>query len=639
MTTFRDRLKPRFAALGVVVLVVFGSLLVRLWAMQVVAGDAFARQAENNRIREITVDAPRGRILDRKGRLLVSNRAVLGVTLDPSSDAVRGLVALAQNSDKTDDPTPAQLAKALGPLAARLKVTPAVVFERLLTSKVEAHKPRVVAIDVPIATVSYILEHQPDFPGVGVEELGVRQYPLGSLAAHVLGYTGEISEQQLADPDLSGYHLGDVVGKTGAERQFESVLQGDKGVRHIEVDAAGRLRRVVDRTDPIPGRDVVLTLDIDIQRITEEALAGALSEARRQRFYKARSGAAVVLDVKTGEVLAMASAPTYDPALFIGGIGSVEWKRLNAPNSEYPLNNRAIMSAYPPASTFKAITGLAGLQNKITSEYRLYDCAGRWTAMGEQWPKWCWKRTGHGSIDFANGIEQSCDTVFYEIGYAFYKKPGEKFQAFARASGFGSVTGIDLPGEVPGRVPDAAWKRAFNKDYPEYRTWLPGDTVNMAIGQGDLLATPLQLAAGYAGIANGGRVMQPHVMRRVLDSAGKTVLVSRSKVAYRIPASAGVLGVMRRGLVSVTENGTAKGAFRGFKATVAGKTGTAEVRGKDDYALFAAYAPAESPRYAVVVIIEQGGHGGSVAAPAARRIIAKLLGLPTTAVRATDASR
>ncbi|MBA4370773.1 MAG: penicillin-binding protein 2, partial [Coriobacteriaceae bacterium] len=356
-------------------------------------------------------------------------------------------------------------------------------------------------------------------------------------------------------------------------------------------------------------------------------------------YDKAKAGAVVALDVKTGEVLAMASAPSYDPKLFIGGITEADWKRLNAKNSEYPLNNRAIMAAYPPASTFKAVTGLAGLRWGVTSEWRTYTCAGKWVEMGEQWPKWCWNRSGHGSVSFHRGITDSCDTVFYEIGYEFYKQKDEKLQRVAREFGIGQVTGIDLPGEVRGRVPDAAWKREFNKDYPEYRTWLPGDTVNMAIGQGDLLATPLQMAQVYATVANGGRIMRPHILKDVLDLDGKVVRSAEVTSSGRVDASAAQFAVIRRGLRSVTEEGTARSAFRGFDANVLGKTGTAEVYGKDDYAWFVGVAPAEKPRYVVAVVVEQGGHGGSVAAPAARQVLAQLLGLRVEHVRAQDVSR
>lgn len=618
MPTFRQQLKGRFATLGIVVLLMLGVLLVRLWSMQVIAGESYAAMADDNRVREIPIDAPRGRILDRNKRPLVSNRSSMAVLGEPSLTGHPDTIAS---------------------LSGLLDVPVDEIESRLESVKEAPLEPRVIAFDVPMETVAYLEEHETLFPGTEVRTIAVRQYPYHSLAAHVLGYTGEISDLELKDADISGYEAGDVVGKTGAERQFEGVLQGDKGSRRIEVDARGRPRRVLQELDPVPGRDVILTVDRDLQKVTEEALAQALEDAHKEKYRKAKAGAAVVLDVRTGEVLSMASLPTYDPELFLGGIAEKDWKRLNSKESEYPLNNRVTMSAYAPGSTFKAITGLAGLRYGLASEWKQFYCPGKWTEMGEQWPKWCWNKAGHGTVSFHEGIADSCDTVFYEIGYSFYKRKKEELQSFSREFGLGSPTGIDLPGEVDGRVPDAAWKRAFNESYPEYRAWLPGDTVNMAIGQGDLLLTPLQLASVYAGIANDGKVMRPHVLKSVLDGEGRPATETAPVVAYRPKVDKADLAIMRRGLLSVTQDGTAEGAFRGFGADVCGKTGTAQVYGKDDYAWFAAFAPAAAPKYAVVVMVEQGGHGGSVAAPAARQILAKALGLPVEHVRAYDESR
>ncbi len=640
MTTFQQQLKSRFAALGLIVILVLASLLLRLWSMQVLSGETYAAQAKNNRIREISLDAPRGRILDRNGKELVTNRATLAVSVDPANDDVRKLIIEAQSSDKSDDPTRADLERVFGGVAELLGMTPSEVFEKVADSRVEALRPRVVAIDVPLGVISQLSERQQEFPGVRIDEVAVREYPYGSIGAHVIGYTGEISEKQMTASDpTAGYELGDIVGKAGVESQYENVLQGDKGRRLIEVNASGKPQRIIDEQPAVPGRDIKLTIDIEVQKVAEQALADALAEAHRQNFKKAKAGAAVVVDVKTGEVLAMASAPTYDPATFLGGISQAEWTRLTDKASEYPLNNRAVMAAYPPASTFKAVTGLAGLQTKVTYSGKTYSCAGKWVAMGKQWPKWCWDHSGHGTISFDGGIEESCDTVFYEIGYEFYKRKNEELQAFSRTLGLGSDTGIDLPGEVSGRIPDAAWKKAFNENYPEYQTWLPGDTVNMAIGQGDLLVTPLQMATTYAGIANGGVVMTPHVLKDVLGSDGKVARSYEPAILADSGVSAENLAIMRNALVRVTTQGTGAGAFRGFGVTVAGKTGTAQVYGKDDYAWFCAFAPAQSPKYAVAVVVEQGGHGGSVTAPAARNILAKLLGQKITTVHTTDNSR
>ena len=617
MPDFRQQLKPRFAALGLVVLVVLGLLLARLWTMQVLNGSAYAQQAVENRVREVTTEAPRGRILDRAGRELVTNRPTMAVVVAPAA--------------KDDDKLLARLSTVLNMPAADIK-------QRVSSVKLAPLASRTVAIDVPMTAVSYLSEHEADFPGVDVRIQAVRKYPQGALAAHVLGYAGEVSESELQSTD-SPYQYGDIVGKAGAEKSFEGVLQGDRGRQLIEVDAAGRARRVILDSDPVAGRDVVLTIDSKVQEVTERALAQAMQDAHKDKFIKAKAGAAVAIDVKTGEIIAMASLPTYDPELFLGGISQKNWQALTSKESEFPLTNRAIMAQYPAASTFKAMTGLAGLEAGFTSAGTTYDCQGKWVGMGEQWKKYCWDHSGHGSETFMEGIKDSCDTVFYEIGYRFYKDKGEKLQKFARRFGFGAKSGIDLPGEAKGRVPDAAWKASYNENYPEYQQWLPGDTVNLAIGQGDLLVTPLQLLDSYAGIANGGKVMTPHVMKQVLDAQGAPVRTAQPAVAFDTKASRRNLATMKTALVSVTEDGTGRGAFTGFPVTVAGKTGTAQVAGKDDMALFVGFAPAEKPRYAVVVVIEEGGHGGSVAGPAARQILAACLGQKIEHVTASDASR
>jgi penicillin-binding protein 2 len=618
MPTFRQHLGPRFITFALVIIGVLGILLVRLWTMQVLSGAAFAAQAEQNRVREFTTEASRGRILDRDGEELISNRATLAVTVVPE----------AQEDDEM-----------LGRLSALLSIPTPELKERVVSIRQDALKPRTVAIDVPLETASYLAEHESEFPGVQVERQSVRQYPKGTLAAHVLGYTGEISEAELGDQDLTGYELGDIVGKAGAEAQFEKVLQGDRGYKRVEVDASGRARRVVEEADPLPGRDVVLTIDSELQGVAERALAEALADAHAEDFKKARAGAAVLLDVATGEVLAMASTPSYDPELFLGGISEEDWERLTDEQSEYPLNNRAIMAQYPPASTFKAFTGLGGLEDGLVKPDTVAVCEGRWTGMGEEWPKYCWARSGHGSETFVEGITHSCDTVFYEIGYKFDRRTDEGLQEFVRRFGYGNMTGVDLPGEVDGRVPDAAWKAEYNEDFPEYRKWLPGDTVNIAIGQGDLLATPLQVAATYGGIANGGKVMRPHVLKAVHASDGEVAHETEPEIAFDAGVSAGNLETVQYGLETVTESGTGADAFAGFEVPVAGKTGTAQVAGKDDYAWFVGYAPAEAPRYVAAVVIEQGGHGGAIAAPAVRSILGASLGVSSEHVRAHDRSR
>ena len=618
MPTFRQDLKSRFAIFAAIILVVLGVLVVKLWTMQVLNGKAYAQQAEDNRIREITSAPTRGRILDRNGVELVTNRPTLAVYVDPRTQSDADLLR--------------RLSTVLGMPASEIK-------ERAASQREEAIAPRLVTIDVPMKAAAYLAEHQAEFPGVKVEATSVRRYPQGRLAAQVLGYAGEISEAELLKENYEGYHLGDVVGKSGAEEAFESVLQGDRGLTRFEVTAQGVPRRVVQRIEPVPGRDVQLTIDSRIQKVAEQSLAAAMRDAHREKFPKARAGAAVVMDVKTGEVLAMASLPTYDPSVFIGGVSKKNWASLMATSNDFPLTNRAIMGQYPAASTFKAFSGTAGLVNGVTSAGTTAYCEGKWIGMGKEWSRWCWNHGGHGTETLIEGFKDSCDVVFYEIGHALYKKKGEPLQASVRTFGFGKPTGVELPGEAPGRVPDAKWKKEFNADYPEYQQWNPGDTVAMAIGQGDLLVTPLQLAVGYSAVANGGKVLRPHVLKSVRGGAGAPGLAQKPEVVSKVKASPAQLGVVRQGLREVITNGTGRSAFADFGIPIAGKTGTGEVAGKDDYALFVGYAPATNPKYCVAVVVEQGGHGGSVAAPAVRDILAALFNQPIKHVTAQDNSR
>jgi penicillin-binding protein 2 len=329
LSDFRQQLKPRFAILGFVVLAVLGLLLARLWTLQVLNGSAYAEQAKENRVREVTTEAPRGRILDRTGLELVTNRPTMAVVVEPSA--------------KNDE-------KLLARLSTVLNMPVADIKERASSVRQAPLAMRTVAIDVPMAAVSYISEHESEFPGVEVRTQAVRKYPQGVLAAHVLGYAGEVSQSELEATD-SPYQYGDTVGKAGAEKSFEKVLQGDRGRQLIEVDARGRPRKVILDSDPVSGRDVVLTIDSKVQVVTEKALAQAMEDAHKAKFPKARAGAAVAIDIKTGEIIAMASLPTYDPELFLGGISQKNWKTLTSKDSEFPLTNRAIMAQYPAAST------------------------------------------------------------------------------------------------------------------------------------------------------------------------------------------------------------------------------------------------------------------------------------------------
>jgi penicillin-binding protein 2 len=632
MPSGRDDIHGRINALAVAILLVIAALVARLWYLQVLSGESYAALSENNRLREVSLDAPRGLILDRAGEILVGDRPALAVTAAP---------ALAKNR------------KVLARLSKLLGVPVAEILKRLNDKRPSALKSRRIAEDVPIATITALKERGDLYPGVEVETISLRRYPYRSFASHLLGYVGEASEVDLADPRFARYQYSDIIGKTGIERQYETVLQGAKGSRLLEVDASGRPLREVRRTQPAPGFTLMLSIDRKAQQETELQLAEAVKAAHRGGFKKANAGAAVVMDVRTGQIIALASYPTYDPTAFLGGIPTPLWKKLNNKKSQYPLFDRAITGAYPPGSTFKPVTGGAGLAAGVVTPQTTFDCLGKWTDMGKQWPKWCWNKSGHGPVAFMDAYAQSCDVYFYNIGLKFYRRhigstkllqhdkgiADTELQAYARKFGFGARTGIDLAGEVRGRIPDPQWKADFNKNSPQYAPWLPGDTVNLAIGQGDMLATPIQIVRMYAAIANGGTLWRPQIVGRILTPSGEVSHLSKPIADGHLPLTASQIRLLQAALVGVVQNGTAKAAFAGFKYPVAGKTGTSQVTKKDDFALFAGYAPANAPRYAAVMVVEQGGHGGSIAAPAVRNIFASLLGAPIANVNPNDLSR
>ena len=604
--------RARLVILAFIAIGVFIVLISKLWFMQVMGGQRYMELAEGNYIRDIPVDAPRGLIYDRNGEVLVNNRPSIGVSV-PATIAEKH-------------------PEVLNKLSVILNMTVDDIKEKLTEKKANPLKPRVIKRDLDDKTLAYIEEHKMDLPEVDIITESIRGYPHGILGAHIFGYLGEISDPEMSMLKESGdYLLGDIIGKSGIENIYEGLLRGQKGRQQLEVNAAGRPLRVIREEDAVPGHNLITAIDLKLQETVETSLKEAIEQAKKglkDKKSKAEvAGAAVVLDPRNGEVIAMGSYPTYNPELFIGGISKKNWKELTAKENNYPLNNRALM-AYPPGSTFKPVTMMGGLEDRLTTENGYFTCKGKWTGMGKRWWKYCWDHGGHGGISLSTGMAESCDTVFYEIGYKFYKDNRERLQYWARAFGFGSRSGVDLPTEFKGRVPDKKWKREFNKNHPDYQIWYPGDTVNMAIGQGDLLATPLQLASFYGAIANGGILYRPHIGKAMesWDGHTKTEFKLKPEDKRELPVSKRTIQFTQKSLEKVITQGTAAGAFKGFPVRVAGKTGTAQVRGKEDFAWFVGYAPVEEPRFVVVVMIEQGGHGGSTSGPAVRKILAAGLG-------------
>lgn len=634
-----DRTTVRLTVLGLLVVGAFTALFSRLWFLQVLAAEEYVRLAEETRARLVHSEPPRGRILDARGRVLVQNRRSLSVTIDKQMLDERG----------EQRPVLAALSRLLDAGVNDLR-------KELNDGSASPYKPVPVANDIPEEAAIYITEHSEDFPGVGIENLWLREYPHGSVGAHVLGYVREINTDELELPYFAdarpGYRPGDMIGKAGVERTYDRWLRGTPSVTRVIVNSSNKVISSDVVRPERPGSDLVLSLDLDVQRTAERALQESL-EAARAAGYQAPAGAVVVLDPSTGAVVAMASRPTYNPSIIADGFTTKENDSLGASTPNNPdddaLLNRAIQAQRPPGSTFKIVTAGAAMALGIASTGTHLDCPPSKTyppggGPGSQTFN-NWTSAHKGVLDFAQSLEQSCDTFYYELGWRMQQAYGavtgdgsERFQSYARRAGLGRRTGIDLSYEAPGRIPDEKWCKQMyeaTKDNPfptcEFG-WLPGFTVNMSIGQGDVVTTPLQMAVTLAAVADDGAVRRPRLGWRLEDpaAADEPVVVKkfRARTVRRLPLDPPELDVIRRGLVDVVSGaeGTATYAFSGFpldRVPIAGKTGTAQLRSGDtplNDAWFVSYAPADRPRYVASVYIEKAGHGGESAAPVARQI-------------------
>lgn len=621
-----ELVERRMAVFTFIILAAFLIVGARLLFLQVIQGKEYVAIARDNKVRVVALDAVRGDVYDRNGALMVGNRLSFVVSMT-DVQAAMGPKDISQRED------------VIRKLAGILGTTPEEIKKRLENRRIDPYKPVPIKEDVNEQVAAYIKEHQLEFPHVIIEGKPVREYPNGTTGAHILGYLGEVTDQELKQKKFKNYHMGDVIGREGVELSYEKELAGQSGEQRIEVNAAGYPVSTINVKNPRPGKDLQMTIDKNLQALSENLLAEALVHARQaydqdtKKYYNAPAGAVVVMNVNNGEILSMASQPSYDPRLFSNGISDVDWKALNDPANHFPLNNRAMANSYPPGSTIKVITSGAAMQEGIASAGSEYTCTGKWTGAGDQWPQYCWLSSGHGKLTLEEGIIQSCDTVFYEIGLAFYKlinTKGEKMQEYAAKFGLGKPTGVDLPGEDGGRIPSKDWKKKLNKNDPEYQIWYPGDSTNMAIGQGDVLVTPLQLASVYAAVANGGTLYKPHIVKKISAPYKDDVKEIKAEKVGNVGIDPAILNIIRDDLRQVVSDGTAKSAFEGFPLDtipVAGKTGSAEMYGKQASAWFVAYAPADKPQYVVVVTIEEGGHGVSAAAPVARKILESLYGL------------
>jgi penicillin-binding protein 2 len=591
----RSALRVRFLACVAVVAASFGALATRLVWLQLVRGGQYRYLSENNRIRLERFPAARGMIFDRNGQIFADAQAHFDAA------AIPGEIPQGQR--------PSVYAE----LSSTLSLTPEEVALRLEGPGPPVWKSRLLKRQISREEMAQLEAHRLELPGVLVLPSPARTYPCGPLMGPILGHVGEVSSEERALPAYAEYEVGDYLGRGGLEWAWEGRLRGEAGGEQVEVDVQGRRLRVLAERPPRPGYSLVLAIDRRLQEAAEKALENQV-------------GAVVALDVRTGDVLAMASMPGFDPNLFAGGISSDAWAAL-ASDQRKPLQNRAIQGLYPPGSTFKVATALAGLEAGVIAARSRVTCTGELRFGGRAYR--CWKSDGHGSVDLEEAMAQSCDVYFYRLGIDLGV---DAIQAGAAQLGLGAPTGIDLPGERYGLLPSKEWKRTVRK-----QPWYPGETLSTAIGQGFVLATPLQLASMAAAVANpAGARMIPRLVTRIEDAEGRPLEEIPPKESGRLSFRGTHLALVRQALRQVVASpwGTGKDAeIIGYP--VAGKTGTSQVVGmrgdagseesipweKRDHALFICYAPADDPRIAVAAVVEHGGHGGTAAAPVARAVV------------------
>jgi len=577
------------------VLVVFGILILRLWFLQIVNGAAYRAKSEHNRIRLQDIAPFRGMILDRKGRVLVDNRPSYDLYVIP--EEIQDRSQLLDRLSRFGD----------------LDLKHA---ERILDKAGRGYpfKPVCLRRGISRDELAKIETHRFDLPGVMIKVRPERHYSFEGLASHVLGYLGEISEEQLRGGQFRNNKSGDLIGKTGVERKWQALLNGVRGGEQVEVDAAGRRIEVISRRAPVSGANICLTIDKDLQELAEKLLSG-------------KHGAIVAMDPLNGEVLALASSPSYDPNMFIKRIDARTWQNIVS-SKDFPLQNRALTGQYPPGSIFKIVVALAGLEEGVITPEEEIFCNGTFS-LGKQKYR-CWKRYGHGKVNLHKALVESCDIYFYTLG----RRLGvDKIAQYAKRLGLGNRTGLDLGQEKSGLIPTSEWKlRRWGVP------WQAGETVSTSIGQSFVLTTPIQIATLISAVFNGGRIFTPQVTKWVRKTDGESLF----EFSPKSPRNAGIreeyLDLVKDALVGVVNQPHGTGSKARLKdLIVAGKTGTAQVvalkkekvskRGSKiprkfrDHAWFVAVAPADTPRIAVSVLIEHGGHGGSAAAPIAKELI------------------
>ena len=697
------QLAVRVAVLGGVAFVAFAIIFFRLWFLQVLTGDEYVSQARENRVRKVKIEAPRGNIVDRNGRTLVKTRAAPVVQILPNSvpeaetdaaDDYRRALAAAEGrrlaaaddlkalerrliNSRREKPTKAQKAErrelrkrssraervpipAIAPEETELRslyrrlgkvidLPPKTIHRRVVAGLADQPGANVtIKTDVPPEAFNFLLEHRDEFPGVVVEKKYLRFYPHDELGAQLFGTLREISPEELDEKRYRGLEQGTRIGKDGIEETYDSYLRGTDGFTRVIVNSMGSRddTREATRVPPIQGRQLQLTLDLGLQRAANDALARAI-DAANSNFNPAKAGAFVAMDPRNGEVLALGSYPSFDANLFAKPIDQKTYERLNSEDEGAPLFNRAISAGYPTGSTFKPITALAAMEDGVITPSTVLNDPGVFRYGGREF-----KNAGDavfGSLALPRALQVSSDVFFYQLGASLNER-GPVIQDWARKLSFGEPTGIDLPGEYGGLVPDRKWR---DKGFAEYqkcakkakvpvgtqealfacggieRQWSGGDNVNLSVGQGDLQATPLQLATAYAALANGGRVVTPHLGQEVQDGAGRQLEEIRKPLARKIDLDPAQLDAISTGLLAAATQpgGTSTDVFTGFPYPVHGKTGTAERQPNADQSWYACWVDDPSRPIVVVVTVEEGGFGAEAAAPAARLILEKWFGV------------
>jgi penicillin-binding protein 2 len=588
---------------------VLSVLALRLWYLQVLSGDDFRQQANDNRVRETRVQAPRGDILDRDGKVLVANRTVLALQVNPEDLPKPG-------------PKRAAVMRTLEDITGQ---TPREIEDLIVeVRKVAPASPVILKKGLGADKAFYLRERQSSLPGVSVDRVFTREYRQGAIAAHLFGNVGEVTAEQLKQPRYSGLEQGDSVGQSGIEYEYDRFLRGRAGELRTQVDALGNPTGQLASKPASAGDSVRLTLDADLQSYAESVISSF-----------GLPGAFVAMNVDDGAIEAMGSVPTFDPDIFSRPLTQRQYKELTSEETDAPLANRAIQGLYPTGSVFKPITAVAALKDGVVDPNATYNDTGVYTAPGDTTLKF--KNASDavfGPINMSDAFKVSADTYFYNLGFKLDKDTGRggELQATAHQLGLGEPTGIDLPAETDGLIPSPAWRNRLYREGLTDRRWTAGDNINLAVGQGDLQADPLQMAVAYAAIANGGTVVTPHLADTVESVTGEVLQEIRPDPRREVEIPDEARKEVMNGLTraAMEEGGTSWPVFGNFPVPVAGKTGTAERAPNPDQSWYIAVAPADDPQIVVAVTIERGGFGADAAAPVAARILEKYFKLPFT---------